>query len=368
MSLYNNQPCWCGSGYRFKRCHGKFVRMKPLSFSRVTSTKSRPDRNKCYHPDSPAGCLGRPISSHTLQRSGALRQISEQSHVYSFYAPGKIGNDFANDIDPVKRGVRQASTFPGFCNEHDSNMFKPIETKPLAPDVEQCFLMHYRAVAFEYWCKKHGKIENTVIDLICRGKDYNEQREMASFIRNFNESVDLGIEDVKHEFNIIKQHYINNHFDDIRGIAINLSGATCLCASSCFTPTPTWRGEDTIDLRDQAKRADRVVANLIPTDMNMAIFALTWDAEASPNGEKYAQCILDAETTFIPHGIFQTILDNVENIHFRPSWWDGLDTDNKKYIRNRFLGELLYRSGNLVKPDGYEIVNWSTDSIVKIGW
>ncbi|RKU01295.1 hypothetical protein C7H84_21860 [Burkholderia sp. Nafp2/4-1b] len=60
------------------------------------------------------------IRSHTVQRRGGLRLISEDGHAYSakkgFVQIGKIDGK----VGLEKIGVADASTFPGFCNHHDS--------------------------------------------------------------------------------------------------------------------------------------------------------------------------------------------------------------------------------------------------------
>ena len=49
-----------------------------------------------------------------------------------------------------KVGRNQASTFPGFCSRHDTEIFKPLDTKPLSlDDAEQLFLIAYRSLTRE---------------------------------------------------------------------------------------------------------------------------------------------------------------------------------------------------------------------------
>jgi hypothetical protein len=51
----------------------------------------------------------------------------------------------------IKIGLREASTFWGYCNKHDTELFKCLETKELQKDdIEQVFAMHLRALSFEY--------------------------------------------------------------------------------------------------------------------------------------------------------------------------------------------------------------------------
>ena len=48
-------------------------------------------------------------------------------------------------------GVGEFSTMNCFCADHDKILFAPIEDAPLAFSSEQLALLHYRAVAAEFY-------------------------------------------------------------------------------------------------------------------------------------------------------------------------------------------------------------------------
>ena len=50
---------------------------------------------------------------------------------------------------PRKMGVRTASTFFGFCSRHDAEMFRPVEYGTVGITNENCFLLSFRALAYE---------------------------------------------------------------------------------------------------------------------------------------------------------------------------------------------------------------------------
>ena len=68
---------------------------------------------------------------------------------------------FGTSIPPQRQGLRQASTFTGFCETHDNMIFSPLEDQTYdATNAKQCFLVAYRALARELHVKsaaaKHG--------------------------------------------------------------------------------------------------------------------------------------------------------------------------------------------------------------------
>lgn len=92
-------------------------------------------------------CTNTAIRAHSVQKSTALSFIEEHGHVCGLKM--KI-----HDGEPLcefeKIGRNNASTFTGFCNVHDTEIFLPIETKPLdLNDAEQLFLIAYRSITRE---------------------------------------------------------------------------------------------------------------------------------------------------------------------------------------------------------------------------
>jgi hypothetical protein len=89
-------------------------------------------------------CTGVPIKAHAIQNSRALASLAENGHVVMF-APELRGADF--DV-PFKRiGRNLATTFTGLCSEHDTLLFRPIDTNEIDPaNPEHRFLVAYRAV------------------------------------------------------------------------------------------------------------------------------------------------------------------------------------------------------------------------------
>ncbi|UOO43862.1 hypothetical protein I0292_26140 (plasmid) [Priestia megaterium] len=112
-------------------------------------TKEKLAWKKCFKDDS---CEEPTIGSHSVQENRFLNRIAEDGHV--LYLQQKIEKDKAS-YKFHKQGIGSATTFPGFCGTHDTNVFIPIERKDYEiGDKEQEFLFAYRAFAFEYQAKK----------------------------------------------------------------------------------------------------------------------------------------------------------------------------------------------------------------------
>jgi hypothetical protein len=74
---------------------------------------------KCFYP----GCNEKSINSHILQRKGILDKISTDSHLWTFR-----NNHQKDELEFKRVGLRKAFAFNCFCNHHDTELFKEIET------------------------------------------------------------------------------------------------------------------------------------------------------------------------------------------------------------------------------------------------
>ena len=93
------------------------------------------------------------IQSHSIQKGGAIAAISENGHVL------KIGPTLnakkLKDFETFERiGVNKASTFLGFCNLHDTEVFAEIEAGNLIFSDRVAVIFAIRAIALELYRKK----------------------------------------------------------------------------------------------------------------------------------------------------------------------------------------------------------------------
>lgn len=80
----------------------------------------------CMHPN----CTKQAINSHLLQRHGILDNIVENGHFYQLMPSNAFTTKNTGKLFDFKKvGLNQGFSWPLFCNEHDSNVFKEIEKK-----------------------------------------------------------------------------------------------------------------------------------------------------------------------------------------------------------------------------------------------
>lgn len=87
-----NDPCWCRSGKKYKRCHLDEDAGKPFDFSdlmAMVTARVRGRPKTCLHPDA-GGTRTRIVSAHTISLTRTMALVAEQGHVLSF-RPDLVG-------------------------------------------------------------------------------------------------------------------------------------------------------------------------------------------------------------------------------------------------------------------------------------
>jgi hypothetical protein len=101
MKLGRNEPCWCGSGKKYKKCHLDRERQPSVRPWEVDSyIRERAKTGECLHVGAAAGTVcGKPaIGSHTVPRS-MLKRIARNGHVYRHSATLQ---DLVEDSRPTR--------------------------------------------------------------------------------------------------------------------------------------------------------------------------------------------------------------------------------------------------------------------------
>ena len=114
--LGRNDPCWCGSGLKYKKCHMDREKQEPLRISEVDKELSKAfSTGECLAPELlKANCSKTVIKSHTIPKKQSLQQIARSGHVYSYVV--SLGNiiKYSGKLKPQLVGIDRASTFTGF--------------------------------------------------------------------------------------------------------------------------------------------------------------------------------------------------------------------------------------------------------------
>jgi len=312
--------------------------------------------NYCSHPESPTNCNGKIIKSHSIQKSNVLSKISKNGHVKKF----KHKQLFKNSLFDVSDiGINEASTFKGFCNFHDTLVFKLIETPPLIINEETAFLFAYRAICERLFTKK---LEKNLIPL--KRKILNSKKEDLENIANkpkaikdllflneealilnlhdinikqkeiyiYEKGVDFGLRDLNSYKSDYDNSLLSNNFKDVKFFALTFDNVPDIMCSFALYPEIDFKGKKLQDFNDQ-NRLDLLTFTITATDFGgCAIFS--WLGDSNLNLE-FLSSLREIESKKVASSLIDFTFEFSENVYFSEDWYENLSKNNKESIKKR---------------------------------
>ena len=366
--LGRNDKCWCGSGRKYKRCHlNRGSQPKPEMQEVLERFTKIYDQGRCLHPNAGTqACSGEFISAHTIQRSGGLSLVAREGHVYNVLKHGKLMDGSRWDLDgpPAKVGIKQASTFRGFCSRHDNELFSPIEKEPFEGTVEQVALLGYRAICYELFMKECM----LKVDSATREMDKGEPIGFQEILQEALSIRDSGARKAVEELQDIKRHYdeviSQRRFTELGYYLVTFGSTPDVMCSGVAQVTHDFRGCEIARLGNLKVPANWLTFSLVATDEGGAA-VFSWPQNHTKS-EWVLRTLEELSDEDLPHAIIRFGFEYFENTYFNPNWWDALYRGTQTILRKRQLREIIGPLGERDFPrpdaclsdDGVRAVDW----------
>ena len=372
--LGRNDPCWCGSQKKFKKCHLNRHAQQSLGKQEILERfHSLYEEGNCLHPEAgPIICEGKIIKAHTIQRNGGLNRIARDGHVYSLLKDGRMFDEsrWEPASGPNRIGVRQASTFTGFCSRHDNDLFAPLEKVPFDGSPLQVTLLGYRAICYELYMK-----ERELAGSELRRESDREQPILAQVAMWEAHSIfESGVRKAIEELEVLKRLYdqvlFEERFDYFDYYVVQFGQSPEIMCNAIGQATHDFHGRRIHKLGNLTIRSNSLAFSLCATDEGgAAIFSWPTDHEKSRDAIRTLHQLPDAA---LPHAIIRFMFEFFENTYFSPDWWDNLEIPVQTLLKERQLRDLgdLWEGPKLPRPDdclsddGIRIVCWPVVSRV----
>ncbi|MCR6502506.1 hypothetical protein MUO32_26105 [Shinella sp. CPCC 101442] len=291
--------------------------------------------NKCLSPE--MSCTNAAIRAHSVQKSTALSFIEEHGHVCGLKL--KVGNG-----EPVcefeKVGRNNASTFTGFCNAHDTEIFLPVDTKPLdLGDAEQLFLIAYRSITRELHVVMESAVKlqtlhQTHVNLGVVKPNEPTASAAAPVNAMFKSWLVWRYRLMHYDMNLAKGRY-----REIAHSIFKISGRRAALASSSFFPT---------DENPHNKKAVRIALNMIPLSVDETAVIFSYPKVHSGPARKHIAPVMMKSGEDQLLALSTLALDTTENFFIRPSHVDSWSDEKKAFIQEAYFSTV--KDGAFLKP------------------
>lgn len=343
-------PCWCQSGRKWKFCHKTRQSEDSITFGEIQARAAAArqvwvrDCHTCLHPlASPEACSHGVIDSHTVQRRGGLAAVAENGHVLS---PKRGAFDIERnngEIVPTRIGLRDASTFPGFCNRHDTEMFRPVEQAGANIDHRNAFLLSFRAMGYEYVMKQFSLVNYPVFrDYIDRGTDFRRQVMAQSLLNGLAQGARLAIEDLDRARTRYGDGFTSGNMSSFRTYSITFDTILPFVAAGAFNPEFDFNGTTLQELGTSAE-VEQVALNVtVLAGTTVAVFG--WWGEQDGPVSRFVDSFANLPENEKATAVATCAFEHLENVYLRESWWNSLSVEEKRMCDERIRGGMVRRS------------------------
>lgn len=280
--------------------------------------------SECFH-NNESECNGIIKNAHSIQRNGRLSLLEENidgnMKLYSF-TELQINETIGKyELKPI--GKASASTFLGFCDYHDTNLFSIIENDSFEDTKEQCFLYSYRGFAHSHHRKKE--------QLLAYGMPSKFAEIHWDKIHPAYYGTSIGFiegEKVKKRFHQIYEH---KTFEELETLVYKYDGFYPIACSASWSPKYSPKTNKPLNVHyDLEPPFERVFINVIP-DINGTIVIFSCLPE-------HTRSILyidefDSLSNYKQNQILTSILiGEVENTFLSPYLYNLLTTSQRKQL------------------------------------
>jgi len=313
----------------------------------------------CFHPGASEGTCGPIISAHTLQMSRVLCALVNRGNHVQYFSP--LDNNPDGTLSLQRRGWREASTFYGFCNRHDSTTFAPLEALDFAATPEQMFLLGYRAICWEMHRKMTAlKALPEKVELMGRGRSDSERDQIRSMAEIQARGAAAGLDDMNRLKAEMDDVLLSREFSRMEYCQINLEGDLCVAATGAISPNRTVSGHSLQTLHDPE------------CDVRLLSFGMTLNAQRQPvvgfcwqktgvAPRRFVEDLLSRPDEMLSQILPQLFFLHCQNTYFSETWWNSLNGTNPALVRRLAGCRNPYYSDPMYSPDS-KLVPWRVTS------
>jgi hypothetical protein len=327
-----NDPCFCGSGKKYKKCHLLVEQKKPLPFQAIQAKFWEiPKPRLCMHPEANQDNCGKIIKAHTIPRSRALRYIlNPVNKVRSFYPfetnrQGKLISKLV--------GWKEAATFSAFCSKHDGPTFSDLENDEFRGTLWQIFLLGYRAVCWEiyqmlYMLQDDGGLREEVVE----SAEFDQQDSITESFEAQDEGFKKGLSELKQLKLRMDVALMNRDPSDYISYEILLKGKTCLASTGAISPNHLLNGSVLQELHLAIEKLNTIAFGIMPRPNDELSVAFLWHKDHEKI-LKYIDDIDRLDDAKLAEYLVQFFFAHCENTYFADDWWGDLLKDQRTVIR-----------------------------------
>jgi|GEM_PF-2772527 len=334
------EPCPIHPENKFKFCCFRRAKEEPwkkyadpsFSDSRInylaTNFWEETNYKVCFGFDN-QNCSGTIKNAHTIQNNRILNLISVDNHVYRF-KPNTKKDGVSSVLELISKN--KASAFFGFCDHHDTELFKPIELQDYQGIDIQNFLFAFRSLTLELH-KKTRQLENI--------KKMFQMQPRAMIDPQFvylYRVAQMDVRDYMNEYESLKENYLQGKFDCFETIFKQINFEIPFAACATFTIEYDLNGKILNDIYNtsQDEKVASIHISVYPIEGRSNIIISYHKNDEDIYSDYFSQ-LRELEEEMLLKFLNYLLINSTENIFFNPKYIDNLSSIHRRSLEDSFM-------------------------------
>jgi hypothetical protein len=309
---------------------------------------------ECLAAGDQSPCEGKIVRAHIIPRS-QLKQFARNGHIVavptSLLAIMKMQR---TGFEAKEIGVGEFSTMNCFCAGHDKALFAPVEDAPLIFSPEQLALLHYRAIAAEFF-QRNSQLESAEAEL-----DYGADQRPNFRFSWISIWSDKASEEAHYALIHTERLIAARRFGDLGSLVVRFDAPPAVMAAGAFRPQYDFAARRLQNLRDISCY---VAMHLLAAD-GATVLAFTW-LRRDPAAGRFAHTFAALPREQMASVAVQCAFEYVEHTCMSNSWWSGLRRSMRAALleRVRRANSLAYRRSPRCLSYRIHFADWAVADI-----
>lgn len=307
-------------------------------------------------------CSKRIIKSHSIQQA-ALRKIAENRKVlrlfFDVYEADGMPRESYFRFEEIS--ITIASTFNGFCDFHDKQLFEEIEDIPIECFPSQIEKLYFRSTAYRVFGNIVLQKQLPIIIYSKTPKDLPRMKE-RDFVKENIPIQESVLNEMRYYLEETKTRILNKQYLDYNFLFFRLDSIPDIMCCTFLIPAANITQKYLFKfVRDSSKM--EICSLTISADTTGGYVCFIWDKSFNSVSEFIKQWYIDGHDF---NKIILEIFITSDNYYCSKKWWESLSYIKRKQIM-KYVSSYRYNGfNNFVETSQYEAkedwrkyINWN---------
>lgn len=331
-NLGRNDPCWCASGKKYKKCHlDREFQEARNPWDAVAANKKAFHVKRCFAEDADLGpCEGNIVKAHTVSRGPNLSKIAKRGKVVRYTVNRSGLRKAGGKLIATEIGIGDASVFHGFCSGHDRRLFSCIENEAFIGRPDQCLAIAYRTLSREFYGKNATSHLRETLRDFDKGKSPTEQIRLQHVLQLINHGNELAKKDLAHTHGKLTRALVEGRGNVLQSMIIEFESVLPFMLAGAWSPLTDLFGNELQDGLTN-KPLEQIFISSFAANSRSYI-CVSWLNIGVAPGEIIAQQLRRLPIAQQASAILQFSIKHIENIFYDPEWFNLLSVDHRTQI------------------------------------